>query len=112
MNTWISKLFGWHGNKFSFLFTKFPFETNIKAELLNIKKTIKQDIKNQEDCKDDESFNLIVDDMLEKGEDAKPLDPVNEKPIKLMKKLKQSDSIQNPKKAFKFSITDNSISIN
>ena len=51
--------------------------------------------------------------MLEKGEDAKPLDPVNEKPIKLMKKLKQSDSIQNPKKAFKFSITDNSrISIN
>lgn len=91
-------------NSFYFIFTKFPTKTNINAELHNIKKAISKDPKDSKD----EPFKLIINDMLDKTEDAKPLDPLKEKPIRLMNKLIQSECIRNPKQAFRFSITDNS----
>ena len=93
-----------YSTSFCFLFTKFPPQVNINAELLNIKKAIKT---NPEDSKD-ESFNLIIDEMIDKTENEKPFDPLNEKPIKLMNKLIRSERIQNPKLAFRYVITEES----
>ncbi len=58
---------------FSFLFTKFPSNKDIHATLLNIKKSITDS--------DDEVFNMIIKGMIDKTKDAKPLNPLEDKPI-------------------------------
>ena len=85
---------------FSFLFTKFPSDKDIHATLLNIKKSITDS--------DAEVFNMIMKEMLDKTKNAKPLNPLEDKAIKLIEELFESDCIRNPKAAFKFSITKES----
>ena len=92
---------------FTFIFTKFPPEVNINATLLNIRNAVMQNPNENSDV----SFKAIIEDMLDKTEtedDAAPLDPINDKPIYIIKKIEKSRSIKNPKITFKFSITEES----
>lgn len=93
-----------HLSSFSYFFTKFPPGKNVHSELLNIKESM--DRTNESEDKSLEAFFM---DMIEKTEDSPNcLDLFAEKPLRLLKRLLNTASIQNPDKVFKFSITEKS----
>ena len=86
------------------MFTKFPEDITINGQLWNIKNSTSKDPKTNED----ESFKLIINKMLEKTKDAKNFNPLTEEPMDLIKKLKISECIKNPRACFKFALNSNS----
>lgn len=86
-------------SSFSFLFTKFPPQKDIHAQIKNVQNAI---LNHPEESKD-EAFKEIIEDILDKTEsadDAKALDPINDKPLKIVRKFIEGKPIQNPKLAF------------
>jgi len=104
-----------HLSAFSYLFTKYPPGKDIHAILLNIKNTL-----DEEDSEEsqDESFNKLLIDILEKCEHSKSLNPIKpsdpekantfEEPLKFVKKFLNTNSISNPEKVFSMPIKENS----
>ena len=54
---------------------------------------------------------MLLKMSQKRTEKSKPLDPLNDKPLKIIKKFLDSDSIRNPEKAFRFSINEESKNI-
>ncbi|KAL4456870.1 hypothetical protein ABPG74_014508 [Tetrahymena malaccensis] len=88
---------------FSYLFTKYSPEIDIHASLVSIRDSLSSD-----ECSNPDFISLF-EDMIDKAEinDLK-IDPLKDKPSKLIKKLLQQNPLNNPKRVFQFSITENS----
>jgi len=97
-----------HLSAFSYLFTKYPPDINVYTVLKNIKNSIDEDL---DEKNKDELFEKLFVDILEKTENSKSFDPLNESPLKLINKFIRSASIYKPSKAFRIAIKDNSRAI-
>ncbi|CAF1354843.1 unnamed protein product, partial [Didymodactylos carnosus] len=94
-----------HIKAFSYIFTKYPLNerNTIHASLENIRKAM------NDGEKSDKSFMNFFTDMLHKTEDgAQVIDPINDKPGKILDKLAESTAIHYPDEVFQFSITEKS----
>ncbi|CAF2749764.1 unnamed protein product [Rotaria sp. Silwood2] len=93
---------------FSYIFTKFPEkERDTIHALIN---DINENLKEEE--KSDRSFTILLKDILKKTRKcARVLDPINDKPGKILDELAKSPAIHHPEEVFQFSITKKSKAI-
>ncbi|KAL4508491.1 hypothetical protein ABPG72_003795 [Tetrahymena utriculariae] len=93
-------------SSFSYVFTKYPADLDIHASLISIRESLNQDESSNVD------FISLFDDMIEQTEcNNLKIDPLKDKPSKIMKQLLKQKPINNPKNVFQFSITEASKNI-
>ena len=90
---------------FYYIFTKYPADVDIHASLVNIFNSVQNDPSE----KNDKQFISILKDMQDKAKIGKlRIDPLNDSPLNVLKEMAKYESIDDPKRAFEFSITENS----
>ncbi len=97
-----------HLEAFTFVFTKYSSDelAQVYAELKNLKTHLSAEEKS------DKSLMALFESMLDATEEgALGLDPINDKPKNMYKKLMRTREIRYPAEVFQFSITDKSKSV-
>ncbi|XP_065682706.1 uncharacterized protein LOC136095850 isoform X2 [Hydra vulgaris] len=88
---------------FSYIFTKYP-DIDIHTSLLNIYISVEK-ISEQ----NDETFKAILEDMLKKTKkNGKSLDLINDNPLDVLNKIIKTPCIDDPKRVFKYTMTERS----
>ena len=85
-----------------YLFTKYPRMYDANSNLIDLKNTI---LKNE--LEQDSGFTVVINDMIEKTEDETlVVNPIEDKPKKILKAIKKLKGIKNPERYFKYSLSE------